>query len=221
MSGGADNAASEAAERRDVETILAYRQALLGRGGATAEAEAQALGERVNQVFARHWDMVYAVCRRYVGDPERARDLAQDAMLRAFSRLAQFRGDSRFGTWLYTIARSVCLSALRRPGELLVQDGVLSAVEPAADALRRLRRDERFALMRAVMVEALTPQEQEAVYLRYVEKLPQDTITSLLEIDQASGARGVLQRCRRKLRRELRRRLDELGLGSSFVRSSV
>ena len=64
-------------------------------------------------------------------------------------------------------------------------------------------------------------QAQEAVALRYVEHLPVDEITSLLGLTDKSGARGVLQRCKRKLKRELSRRLAELGHGTSFVRGSL
>ena len=67
----------------------------------------------------------------------------------------------------------------------------------------------------------LSPLEQEAVHLRYVEGLPQDRITEILGITQASGARGVLQTCRRALTRELRSALAELGHGTSFFRESL
>ena len=58
-------------------------------------------------------------------------------------------------------------------------------------------------------------------FQRYVEHLPVDEITSLLGLTDKSGARGVLQRCKRKLKRELSRRLAELGHGTSFVRGSL
>ena len=64
----------------------------------------------------------------------------------------------------------------------------------------------------------LTSEEQEAVYLRYVEGMPQDAITEMLGLE-GSGARGLLQRCRRKLGRELRDQLEQMGHGTSFIRT--
>lgn len=59
------------------------------------------------------------------------------------------------------------------------------------------------------------------MHLRYVEEVGLDEITLLLGLTEASGARGVLQRCKRKLARELGRRLQELGQGPSLVLGSV
>jgi RNA polymerase sigma factor (sigma-70 family) len=85
--------------------------------------------------------------------------------------------------------------------------------------LSRLRERERRELLRVAAAAVLDPREQEAVQLRYVDGLSQDSITALLGLE-GSGARGLLQRCRRKLGQELRRRLDAMGHGPSFVRKT-
>ena len=87
--------------------------------------------------------------------------------------------------------------------------------------LRSLRAGERAEVIRAAAVAVLDEVEQEAVYLRYAEGMGQEQITEILGLTNATGARGVLQRCRRKLTRELRRRLAELGHGPSFFTDSV
>ena len=102
---------------------------------------------------------------------------------------------------------------------MLVDDGVLDAEDPASSVMASLRRHEREELMRAASVAVLTEQEQEAVHLRYVEGMSQQRITEVLRLDAKTGARGLLQRCRRKLERELRRRLELMGHGSSFIRT--
>jgi RNA polymerase sigma-70 factor (ECF subfamily) len=139
----------------------------------------------------------------------------------AWVKLPEFRGDSSFGTWLYGISRNLCFRAMRKRGEnLLAADGVVEEADPRASALSTLRRREREDLLRRASL-VLQPLEQEAVHLRYVEHLPQDRITEVLGLESASGARGLLQRCRRKLGREMNRLLGELGHGTSFIRSSV
>jgi len=191
------------------------------RGQAAAEQSlSPSLQADLSQLFAEHTSRVYAVCYRYVGQPERAAELAQDTLLTAWRDLARFRGESTLWTWLYGIARHHCLNAIRRRKDLLTDDGVIEAGSEEASVLAKLRRSEREELLRQAAAASLDEQEQEAIYLRYVERLPQDEITRLLELDSSSGARGLLQRCRRKLARELRRRLAAVGHGTSFIRDS-
>jgi len=189
--------------------------------GRVPPAEAARIAVEADALFAAHQDRVYAVCYRFVGNAERARDLAQDVLMTAWVKLPDFRGDSSFGTWLYGIARNLCFRAMRKRDEnLLASDGVVEAADPRSSALATLRRREREELIRRASL-VLEPLEQEAVHLRYVEHLPQSRITEILELDSASGARGLLQRCRRKLGRETLRLLEEMGQGTSFFRSSV
>jgi len=177
--------------------------------------------QRQDALFAAHQDLVYATCLKYVGRPELARDLAQDAMLKACQKLAGFRGEAKFSTWLVAIARYECLNALRKRGDHLTTDGVVEASDPAASVLSGLRRSEREAVLLDVAAEVLDEEEQRVVWLRYAENLPLSRIDELCPTDAASGARGVLQRCKRKLSRALRARLEELGHGSSFFRGSL
>ena len=57
---------------------------------------------------------VYNLARRMTGDPDAARDVVQDAFMKAFERVHQFRGDAPFGLWLRSIAASEALMHLRR-----------------------------------------------------------------------------------------------------------
>ena len=179
-----------------------------------------ALAADIDSLFASCQGRVYAVCRRMSGSEEAALDLAQDTLLTGYRKLHEFRGDSAFGTWLYGIARGLCMNAIRRKREVLSEDGLLEPEDPSSSVLAQLRREEREELVRQA-ASSLSALEQEAVYLRYVEDVPQDRITELLGITQASGARGLLQRCRRALAREIKARLEALGHGSSLLRESI
>ncbi|MFT7518268.1 MAG: RNA polymerase sigma-70 factor (ECF subfamily) [Kiritimatiellia bacterium] len=185
-----------------------------------AQRELQELMVQVDALFAAHQDRVYALCLRFTGNQEFALDLAQESMLRAYQKLPTFRGDSRFSTWLLSITRYECLNALRKRRDLLTEDGVVEATDGSKSALAHLRTTEREQLLRDAAATVLDPLEQEAVYLRYTEHVPLDQIERMLNLDSASGARGVLQRCKRKLKREVYRRLVDLGHGSSFLRGS-
>jgi RNA polymerase sigma-70 factor (ECF subfamily) len=157
-------------------------------------------------LFRRYQDRVYCWCLRRVRDPELARDVAQEALISAYRRLRSFEGRSKFGSWLFVIARNHCWSALRRP-RLMVEDDRAAAdvPDPAPDPGRELEEraaeEEALALIR----DCLDPFEQEVLWLRCFERLPVDVITEMMGIREASGARGVLQRARRKLRAALAR----------------
>jgi RNA polymerase sigma-70 factor (ECF subfamily) len=56
----------------------------------------------------------YSVARQYVGDPDDAADVAQDALLLAHRHRDTFRGQSQYRTWLYRIVATTALSHLRR-----------------------------------------------------------------------------------------------------------
>jgi RNA polymerase sigma factor (sigma-70 family) len=66
----------------------------------------------LNQLFKRHHRRVAAWCFRMTGNTDAAADLAQDVFLKAFQNMPAFRGDSKFTTWLYTIARNRCLTQI-------------------------------------------------------------------------------------------------------------
>ena len=69
--------------------------------------------EFLNQLFERHRTRVAAWCYRMTGDVDAATDLAQDVFLKAFQNLESFRGQLKFTTWLYSIARNRCMDALK------------------------------------------------------------------------------------------------------------
>lgn len=64
-------------------------------------------------LYDRHVDRVYRVAYRLAGEETLAMDITQDTFIKAFDRLAEFRGESALSTWLCAIATSVGLNALR------------------------------------------------------------------------------------------------------------
>jgi len=66
------------------------------------------------QLYETHVDRVFRMAYRMAGDVTQAEDLTQDTFIRAFDRLADYRGDAPFGAWLHRVATTVILSALRR-----------------------------------------------------------------------------------------------------------
>jgi RNA polymerase sigma-70 factor (ECF subfamily) len=172
-------------------------------------------------MLADSQDRIYWLCLRLVGRPELAAELTQETMLVACRKIDEFRGESSFHTWLHGIARNLCLRSRERKAELLDDDGVLDATDPARGVLASMRVKERDDLLDEARQAVLDGTEQEVLHLRYALGMGYEEITQLLGLTEESGARGVLQRCKRKLRRELERLLVERGHGTSLVFGSI
>ena len=65
-------------------------------------------------LFDMHKRKVYSLCLRMTGDVVEAEDLTQDVFIQVFRKIASFRGDSSFSTWLYRVAVNTVLMELRK-----------------------------------------------------------------------------------------------------------
>lgn len=180
----------------DEDLIARYVADPEGRSGRAA----------ASTLLGRHQRRVYVWCHRYVRDPERALDLAQDVLLRAFRALGTFQGRSRFSSWLFAVARNRCLNEIAAPS-LVHDEGVepdaLASTDATPERMLEELQDEE-SLLR-LLVEHLDEDERRALWLRCIERLPVEEITIVMSLDNATGARGLLQRARRKLRAALDR----------------
>ena len=62
----------------------------------------------------RYSNLVFTICLRYVKSREDAEEVAQDVFVKAYRYMADFRGQSKFSTWLYTIATTSSITFLRK-----------------------------------------------------------------------------------------------------------
>ena len=124
--------------------------------------DADAFGE----LFRRHRDRLWAVALRTVCDPEEAADALQDAMVSAFRRAADFRGESAVTTWLHRIVVNAALDRLRRKA---VRPAVSATDEQAFEALVTHGSDPARAADTRLDVDAalriLPPQQRAALVL--------------------------------------------------------
>ena len=92
-------------------------------------------GQVFEVLVRRYMEKAFRIALDFTHDAEEAKDLSQDAFLRAFSRIKQFDGRSTFYTWFYRLVVNLCLDYTRRKGRVVWErlegesDG---AIEPAA-----------------------------------------------------------------------------------------
>jgi RNA polymerase sigma-70 factor (ECF subfamily) len=70
--------------------------------------------EAFSELSSRHRARVERLCQRFFSDQDTARDMAQEAFLKAFAALATYRAEMPFGAWLRAIVVNVCYDELRR-----------------------------------------------------------------------------------------------------------
>jgi len=152
------------------------------------------------ELLLRYRDAVYAWCLRYTRDHERALDLSQDVMVTAWEKIGSFEGRSKFSSWLFAVTRNRCIDASRRV-DVLADESITEthpdpAPAPDVTVLDAVDEERLLALIR----RELDADEQKAIWLRCIERMPVEEITGVLNVEGVSGARALLQRARRKLR---------------------
>src|SRR6185436_13710426 len=74
----------------------------------------RAAAESFNQLVVRWERPIYALAYRTLGRDEEARDVVQEAFLRAYRGLRGFKGEAKFSSWLYRITLNLCRDWMRR-----------------------------------------------------------------------------------------------------------
>jgi RNA polymerase sigma-70 factor (ECF subfamily) len=153
------------------------------------------------RLYRAHSDRVYSLCARMVSDRGTAEELTQDVFVRAWEKLAQFRGESSFGTWLHRLAVNVTLNHLKSDGRhrrrTVGDDEVMDAL-PAMP----LAPGDRMDLERAIA--KLPPGARRIFVLHDVEGFKHEEIAVQLGIT-SGGSKAQLHRARLLLREALQR----------------
>ena len=151
-------------------------------------------------VYRAHVGRVYALCLRMAGEPQHAHELTQDVFIRAWEKLATFRGDSAFDTWLHRLAVNVVLMD-RRLAARRAEDDIESAegeARPLAASAppAGLRMDIEHA------IAALPPMARQVLVLFDIEGYEHREIGAQLGIAEGTS-KAHLFRARRLLRETL------------------
>lgn len=174
-------------------------------------------GAAYRGLVERYQERIYAVCFGMVRNPEDARDLAQEAFVKAYQNLARFELRSSFYTWLCRIAMNVSIDFLRRQkvrAAELFEDGVVTRETGGVISFGHQREDpgrnlERKRLLERIAqaLEELPEEQKQIVILREVDGLSYKEIAEVMDIPEGTVMSRLFY-ARKKLQAALRDQKD-------------
>lgn len=174
---------------------------------AAQDGDRAAFDELVRVTYAD----TYTLALRLMGNEEDARDVVQDAYLRAFRGLRRFRGEARFSTWMYRITANCAathhVKRTKHRHEPLDEADRLPDERPKVDPQAMSDASELRTRLTAALSE-LPLKLRQVVVLRDVYDLPHEAIAAELGISE-TAAKVRLHRARKKLREDLFPRRSE------------
>ncbi len=158
--------------------------------------------EAFHHLFDLYKDRVYSIALRYSGNPATSMDLTQEVFVKLFSRLAGFRGESGFETWLYRLVVNTCLDHRRKFRRLVpLLTEVIRHLQVNESVTSRLIRSQARGEVRAA-IDRLDPELRMTVVLRYTEGLSYEEIAEAMTCSRGTVA-SRLHRAHRLLARRL------------------
>ncbi|HYC40623.1 MAG TPA: RNA polymerase sigma factor [Chitinophagaceae bacterium] len=154
----------------------------------------------------RYQNYVFTLALRMVKNREDAEEVAQDVFIKAFRALADFRGNSKFSTWLYTIVNNTSITYLRKKRlqtHSLEQESVFAQVDARESTLSANQVEQKSrvaAVSRAIGL--LSPDDAEVLTLFYKAEQSLEEIGSILGIEP-NAAKVRLHRARGRLKEKL------------------
>lgn len=117
------------------------------------------------ELIKRYYSSILFYCKRHCFNSEKAEDLAQETFLRLFRNLSGYKGKRKFKAYLYTIANHLCIDESRK-----IEVYPLENEEEITDASDEIRRIEDRSEV-DYLLKVLSPEQREAVILRFGEQL--------------------------------------------------
>jgi RNA polymerase sigma-70 factor, ECF subfamily len=152
-------------------------------------------------LMERHFATIFRVTLRVTGNDQDAEEAAQEAFLRAYNKLPEFRQAAGFGTWVYRIAMNCALNLVERRGReaswnaapLVTEQGAEVFASTAHRGPEQALLDSEAVQMREYAMQQLTPMERTAFVLRHMEDQPMDAIAKALGVPANSAKQAVFR----------------------------
>lgn len=160
------------------------------------------------QIVQRHKAFVFTLVLRYIKSREDAEEVAQDVFVKAYRALADFKGASKFSTWLYTIVTTTCISFLRKKKletHSLDNEKLFETIENKDSGMSANQVEQKSKVtMVNNAIGLLNPDDAEIVTLFYKGEQTLDEIAQVLGIE-ANTVKVRLHRARTRLKEKMQK----------------
>jgi len=158
----------------------------------------------------KHKTMAFNVALRITKSREDAEEVAQDAFVKVYQSLPQFKGDSKFTTWLFKVVYNLALTKIRKKSLVSGSTDEEHFVEPAGeqifDTIAKMKEKEQKKHL-SEAIATLDETDQLLVTLYYMNDQSVEEISEITSLTQ-SNVKVKLFRARKKLHDELHKNLQ-------------
>ena len=160
----------------------------------------------------RYQNYVFTLAMRFTRNREDAEEVSQDIFVKAYRALADFRGASKFSTWLYTIVNTTCITFLRKKRlevHSLDNEKVFEVADSIDSGMRAnlVEQKSRLSMVHNA-IEMLNPDDAEVLTLFYKAEQTLEEIAVILGIE-ANTAKVRLHRARTRLKEKMEKHFAE------------
>jgi RNA polymerase sigma-70 factor (ECF subfamily) len=157
-------------------------------------------------LIERYQNYVFTLVLRFTDNREDAEEIAQDTFVKAYRSLADFRGDAKFSTWLFTIARTTCLSFLRKKKldtRSLDNEKIVLQVENRESGFNAnlVEQKSKYAMLNKA-ISMLSPDDAQVLHLFYKGDQTLDEIGKIMRLDP-NTVKVKLHRARQRLKQKM------------------
>ena len=172
------------------------------------QGEQNAYAELVN----RYQHYVFTLTLRMIKSREDAEEVAQDVFIKAFRYLSDFRGESKFSTWLYTIVNTTCITFLRKKKldiHSLDNEKVFELADSQDSGFRANMVEQKSRVnMVNEAIALLSPDDGEIITLFYKAEQTLEEISKILGME-TNTVKVRLHRARTRLKEKMEKHFSE------------
>ena len=164
------------------------------------------------ELVTRYQNYVFTLTLRMIKTREDAEEVAQDVFVKAYRSLSDFRGESKFSTWLYTITNTTCITFLRKKKldvRSLDNENVFESADSRDSGFRAnlIEQKSRVNMVNEA-IAMLNPDDGEIITLFYKAEQNLEEIARILGLE-ANTAKVRLHRARGRLKEKMEKYFSE------------
>jgi len=158
------------------------------------------------QLVQKYQQYVFTLVLRFTDNREDAEEISQDVFVKAYRSLADFRGESKFSTWLYTVVRTSCITFLRKKKlatTSMDNERTLSQLENKESGFtaNTIEQKSKHAMVNAA-IQLLSPDDAQLITLFYKGEQTLEEIGRIMGLDP-NTVKVKLHRARHRLKEKM------------------